>query len=162
VPSRKELYDKLIGICLSFASCRKAERRRVAEAFRFKNVPSIPTRTMRILSNPNAVGLDFCHDATVRYPAPRFYSSRETRPRSPVASLDRAARRQRPAAKRPVASGRAQSALAPGAGGRRMIRIGSSLAAHEAIASTIRWRRIELELSVRCSMRDRYPRGRSA
>ncbi len=73
-PSRKELYDKLIGVCLGFASCRKTEHRRVAEPLGFKNVPSIPARTICILPDPYAVGLDFRHDRTMRHSPSCFHN----------------------------------------------------------------------------------------
>jgi hypothetical protein len=73
-PSGKELYDKLIGVCLGFASGRKTEHRRVAETLGFKNLPSIPARTICILSDPDAVGLDFLHDRTMRHSPSCFHN----------------------------------------------------------------------------------------
>ena len=76
-PSRKELYDKLIGVCLGFASCRKTEHRRVAEPLGFKNVPSISARTICILSDPDAVGLDFSHDRNMRHSPSCFHNKKD-------------------------------------------------------------------------------------
>ena len=72
-PSRNELHDKLIGIRLGFAFCRKAEHRRVAQALSFEYVPSIPTRTIWVRSDPNGVGLDFWHSRTMRHPRSHFH-----------------------------------------------------------------------------------------